>query len=162
MQLSQYISTIANGGERLAPHLLREVHSSSETDDIGELEYTVEKRLLNRIDTKPEYMVRVKEGFGAVMDWGYGYGYIDGWMRPAGKTGTSQSFIDTDNDGRIDTETITSSFIGYMPRENPKMSIIVTSPDSSHPNSNYEYASFVTRSITQDVSRKYVEMYGLD
>ena len=162
MQLSQYISTIANGGERLAPHLLKEVHSSSETDDIGKLEYIVEKRLLNRIDTKPEYMVRVKEGFGAVMDWGYGYGYIDGWMRPAGKTGTSQSFIDTDNDGRIDTETITSSFIGYMPRENPKMSIIVTSPDSSHPNSNYEYASFVTRSITQEVSRKYVEMYGLD
>ena len=162
MQLSQYISTIANGGERIAPHLLKEVHSSSETEDIGKLEYAVEKNVLNTIDTKPEYMNRVKEGFAAVMDWGYGVGYTESWMRAAGKTGTSQSFIDTDNDGKIDTETITSSFIGYMPRENPKVSIIVTSPDSSHPNSNYNYASLVTYRITGEVSRKYVEMYGLD
>lgn len=162
MQLSQYISTIANGGERLSPHLLKEVHSSSETDDIGKLEFSVERKLLNRIETKPEYMARVKEGFGAVMDWGYGLGYIDANFRAAGKTGTSQSFIDTNNDGVIDTETITSSFIGYMPRENPKVSIVVTSPDSSHPNSNINYASLVTYRITQDVSRKYVEIYGLD
>ena len=162
MQLSQYISTIANGGERLAPHLLKEVHTSSETDDIGKLEYTVEKNVLNTINTSPEYMNRVKEGFGAVMDWGYGMGYIDYNYRAAGKTGTSQSFIDTNNDGRIDTETITSSFIGYMPRENPKVSIVVTSPDSSHPNSNINYASLVTYRITGEVSRKYVEMYGID
>ena len=162
IQLSQYISTIANGGERLAPHLLKEVHTSSETEEIGKLEYIVEKNVLNTIDTNPEYMNRVKEGFGAVMDWGYGMGYIDYNYRAAGKTGTSQSFIDTDNDGRIDTETITSSFIGYMPRENPKVSIVVTSPDSSHPNSDYNYASLVTYRITGEVSRKYVEMYGIE
>lgn len=162
MQLSQYISTIANGGERLSPHLLKEVHSSSETEDIGKLEYTVERKLLNRIETKPEYMARVKEGFAAVMDWGYGVGYMDYSYRAAGKTGTSQSFIDTNNDGVIDTETITSSYIGYLPRENPKVSIVVTSPDSSHPNSNINYASLVTYRITGDVARKYVEMYGLD
>ena len=126
------------------------------------LEYTVEKRVLNKVDTKEEYMNRVKEGFDAVMDWGYGVGYMDSSFRAAGKTGTSQSFIDTNNDGKIDTETITSSFIGYLPRENPKMSIVVTSPDSSHPNSNINYASLVTYRITGEVARKYVEMYGLD
>ena len=162
IQLSQYISTIANGGERIAPHLLKEVHSNSENDDIGKLEYNVEKNVLNTIDTKPEYMNRVKEGFGAVMDWGYGVGYMDSSFRAAGKTGTSQSFIDTNNDGVIDTETITSSYIGYLPRENPKMSIVVTSPDSSHPNSDINYASLVTYRITGEVARKYVEMYGLD
>ena len=162
IQLSQYITTIARGGERIAPHLLKEVHSSSETDDIGTLEYTVEKNVLNTVDTKEEYMNRVKEGFAAVMDWGYGVGYIDYNYRAAGKTGTSQSFIDTNNDGIIDTETITSSFIGYLPRENPKMSIVVTSPDSSHPNSNINYASLVTYRITGEVTNKYVEMYGLD
>lgn len=162
IQLSQYIMTIARGGERIAPHLLKEVHSSSETDDIGTLEYTVEKNVLNTVNTKDEYMNRVKEGFAAVMDWGYGVGYMDSSFRAAGKTGTSQSFIDTNNDGIIDTETITSSFIGYLPRENPKMSIVVTSPDSSHPNSDINYASLVTYRITGEVSRKYVEMYGLD
>ena len=164
MQLSQYISTIANGGYRLAPHLLKEVRSSSETEDIGELQETVERKVLNNIDTKPEYISRVREGFYAVLNspGGYGVGYMDSWMRPAGKTGTSQSFIDTNNDGKIDTETITSSFIGYAPYDNPKMSIIVTSPDSSHPNSGINYASLVTYRITGEVSRAFFYRYGVD
>ncbi len=162
IQLSQYISTIANGGERLKPHLLKEIHSSSSNDEIGELEQNVEKTVLNTIDTKPEYMNRVKEGFIAVLNsqGGYGVGYMNPVMHPAGKTGTSQSFLDTDNDGHIDTETITSSFIGYAPYENPKMSIIVTSPDSSHPNSGTNFASLVTYRITQRVSDIYYAMYG--
>ena len=162
IQLSQYISTIANGGERLVPHLLKEIHSSSSTDEIGKLEKKVEKKVLNTIETSEEYMNRVKEGFIAVLNsnGGYGVGYMDKAMKPAGKTGTSQSFIDTDNDGVIDTETITSSFIGYAPYDNPKMSIIVTSPDSSHPNSSSDFASLVTYRITGDVSKKYAEIYG--
>ena len=162
IQLSQYISTIANSGERLQPHLLKEVHSSSSNDQIGELEFKVEKKVLNKIDTKKEYMDRVKEGFIAVLNspGGYGVGYMNRNMKPAGKTGTSQSFIDTDGNGVIDTETITSSFIGYAPYDNPKMSIVVTSPDSSHPNSNSDYASLVTYRITQRVTEKYSEMYG--
>lgn len=164
IQLSQYITTIANGGERLAPHLLKEVHSSSETDEIGALESTTEKKVLNTINTAPEYMARVKEGFKAVLNspGGYGVGYMNTAMRPAGKTGTSQSFIDTDNDGRIDTETITSSFIGYAPYDNPKMSIVVTSPDSSHPNSSTDYASLVTYRTTREIAQRYMEMYGVD
>ena len=163
IQLSQYISTIANGGNRLAPHLLKEVHKSSNTEEIGELEFNVETKKLNTIDTKEEYLNRVKQGFIAVLNsqGGYGVGYIDKSMKPAGKTGTSQSFIDTNGDGVIDTETITSSFIGYAPYDNPKMSIIVTSPDSSHPNSNINYASLVTYRITREVTAKYNEMYGI-
>ena len=162
IQLSQYITTIANGGERLQPHLLKEVHSSSSTDKIGDLEFKVEKKVLNKIDTKEEYMNRVKQGFIAVMNspGGYGVGYMDRSIKPAGKTGTSQSFIDTDGNGIIDTETITSSFIGYAPYDNPKMSIMVTSPNSSQPNSNTNYASLVTYRISGEVSKKYTEMYG--
>ena len=162
IQLSQYISTIANGGERLEPHLLKEIHSSSQTDEIGALEKKIERKQLNDIETEGKFMNRVKEGFIAVTNspGGYGVGYMDSWMKPAGKTGTSQSFIDTDNDGRIDTETITSSFIGYAPYDNPKMSIMVTSPDSSHPNSNTNHASLVTYRITREVTAKYSEMYG--
>ena len=163
IQLSQYISTIANGGERLAPHLLKEVHASSETDELGPVELTAERKVLNTIDTKPEYMNRVKEGFIAVMNspGGYGVGYMDKSMHPAGKTGTSQSFIDTDNNGVIDTETITSSFIGYAPYDSPKFSIVVTSPDSSHPNSSTNYASQVTYRITKEISEKLRQMYGI-
>lgn len=163
MQLSQYISTIANGGSRIQPHLLKEIHSSSETDEIGELIEKRETKVLNTIETSPQYMSRVKEGFYAVMHsyGGYGVGYMDDWMQAAGKTGTSQSFIDTNNDGVIDTETITSTFIGYAPSWAPRVSFVVTSPDSSHPNSNIDYRSLVTYYLTQEITRKYTEMYGL-
>ena len=162
IQLSQYITTIANGGERLQPHFLKEVHSSSDNDEIGELEFKVEKKVLNTIETRHEYMQRVREGFIAVLNspGGYGVGYMNTNMKPAGKTGTSQSFIDIDGNGVIDTETITSSFLGYAPYDNPKMSIMVTSPDSSRPNTDIDYASLVTYRITQRVTEKYSEMYG--
>lgn len=163
IQLSQYISTIANGGSRLVPHLLKEVRESSSSGEMGKVIYTQEKKELNKVDTKSEYMARVKEGFYAVMHapGGYGRGYIDDKLNSAGKTGTSQSFIDTDNDGVIDTETITSSFVGYAPADNPKFSIMVTSPNSSHPNSTTDYASLVTLRITKEVTNKYYDMYGI-
>ena len=161
IQLSQYITTIANGGSRLTPHLLKEVHAATEDSSLGETILTVEKEVINTIDTEPQYMARVKEGFYAVMhaSGGYGRGYINDQWDAAGKTGTSQSFIDTDNDGVIDTETITSSFVGYAPANDPVMSIMVTSPDSSHPNSNTDYASLVTLHITKAVTDKFFELY---
>ena len=161
LQLSQYVTTIANGGSRLTPHLLKEVHAATEDSSLGETILTVEKEVINTIDTEPQYMARVKEGFYAVMhaSGGYGRGYINDQWDAAGKTGTSQSFIDTDGDGIIDTETITSSFVGYAPADNPVMSIIVTSPNSSHPNSDIDYASLVTMHITRAVTDKFFELY---
>ena len=92
---------------------------------------------------------------------GYGRNYMEDRYDPAGKTGTSQSFIDTDNDGNIDTETISTAFIGYAPSTNPKMTITVTSPNSSNPNTGTDYASLVTMRITKAVSSKFFELYPL-
>ena len=163
LQLSQYISTIANNGSRLQTHLLKEIRSSTDTDQLGDVIYSYESNVLNKVDTEPEYMARVKEGFYAVVhnSDGYGRGYIEDKLDAAGKTGTSQSFIDTDNNGVIDTETITSSFVGYAPANNPKVSIVVTSPNSSHPNSYIDYASLVTLRITKQVMNTYYDMYGI-
>ena len=163
IQISQYISTIANGGKRLRPHLLKEVRQATNKKEVGDILLKSEPIILNKVKAKPKNINRVKQGFHAVMHMygGYGRGYVNDSFDASGKTGTSQSFIDTNNDGVIDTETITSSFIGYMPSNNPKMSITVISPDSSHPNSNYEYASFVTSRITRAVTNKYQQMYGL-
>ncbi len=163
LQLSQYISTIANNGKRMQTHLLKEVHASTDSTELGEVIYSYEPNVLNTIKTRAEYMARVKEGFYAVMHsyGGYGRGYIEDKLNAAGKTGTSQSFIDTDGNGVIDTETITSSFVGYAPADNPKVSIVVTSPNSSHPNSSINYASLVTLRITKAVMNAYYDMYGI-
>ena len=79
------------------------------------------------------------------------------YTNSSGKTGTSQSFIDTNNDGVVDTETISTSFVGYSPSDNPKMSIVVVSPDISTPNENYQ--SLVTKRISARIVNKYFDLY---
>lgn len=157
IQLSQYINTIANGGKRLKPYLLKEVYSASkEGDKLGDQIYKGETKELGKLSVEDKYINRVKEGFNAVVQQGLGYGYMGNYTYSAGKTGTSQSFIDTNNDGKVDTETITSSFVGYSPSDNPKMSIVVVSPDISLPDSSQ---SAVTRRISANAVNKYFELY---
>ena len=163
IQLAQYVSTIANGGNRMQPHLLKEVRKATDKDTLGDVMYTFEPKILNKVEVKSENLKRVQEGFYAVMHMsgGYGRGYINDRMDAAGKTGTSQSFIDTNNDGIIDTETITSSFIGYAPYNNPKVAFIVTSPNSSHANSGSDFTSLVNYRLTRAITDKYYDMYGI-
>lgn len=159
VQLLQYVSTIAMNGNRIKPHLLKEVRDYS-----GEVLYKAPTEVLNIVDVKSENLKRVQEGFYAVMHMpgGYGNWYTDDKMDAAGKTGTSQSFIDTDNDGVIDTETITTSFIGYAPFNSPKVSFMITSPNCSHINgSTYDFVSLVNYRLTREVTKKYYEMFGL-
>ena len=159
VQLLQYVSTIAMNGNRIKPYLLKEVRDYS-----GEVLYKAPTEVLNIVDVKSENLKRVQEGFYAVMHMpgGYGNWYTDDKMDAAGKTGTSQSFIDTDNDGVIDTETITTSFIGYAPFNSPKVSFMITSPNCSHINgSTYDFVSLVNYRLTREVTKKYYEMFGL-
>ena len=158
IQLSQYINTIANNGVRLKPYLLKEVYKPSDSDDtFGSLIYKANVTELGKLSVEKKYIDRVREGFSAVVTRGLGYGYMGNYTNSAGKTGTSQSFIDTDGDGKVDTETITSSFVGYSPSDNPKMSIVVVSPDISVPDST-TYG--VTRNISAQVVNKYFELNG--
>lgn len=156
IQLSQYINTIASGGIRLKPYLLKEVYSPSTTGEkLGEKIYTAETTVLGHVDVEDKYINRVKEGFNAVVTRGLGYGYMGSYYNSAGKTGTSQSFIDTDGDKVVDTETITTSFVGYSPADNPEMSIVVVSPDVSYGDG---YKSNVTKRITSQAVNKYFEL----
>ena len=158
IQLSQYINTIANNGVRLKPYLLKEVYKPSDSGDtFGSLIYKANVTELGKLSVEKKYIDRVREGFSAVVTRGLGYGYMGNYTNSSGKTGTSQSFIDTDGDGKVDTETITSSFVGYSPSDNPKMSIVVVSPDISVPDST-TYG--VTRNISAQIVNKYFELNG--
>ena len=88
---------------------------------------------------------------------GLGNGYMGNYTNSAGKTGTSQSFIDTDGNGVVDTETITSSFVGYSPSEDPKISVVVVSPDIGLPKASYQSA--VTKRISSKLVNKYFSLY---
>lgn len=159
MQLSEYISTIAADGIRYKPHLLKEVYKNDNKDSLGTLMYKVDKKVIQEVTTKKEYLERVQLGFREVMTSGLGKGYMGQVPHPAGKTGTSESFLDTDGDGVIDSPTLTNTFVGYYPFDNPKMSIAITFPNlvDSHSASSRSYANY---RITKMISNKFFELYG--
>lgn len=158
IQLAQYMSTIANNGTRVAPYFLKEVYSSK--GNLEEKIYENNTKVLNKIDTEQIYLDRVKEGFISVMEYGgTGSGYIDNSFSPAGKTGTSQSFVDSDADGKIDKETITATFSGYAPNNNPEVVFTVISPDIYYSLVESSYQSNVNKRISKQISEKYFELY---
>ena len=160
IELSQYISTIAMNGKRIRPHLLKEVYDGTTKDALSKKIYTFETDILNTVDTKQEYLDRVHEGFiQVVAPGGTGSGYVEYTRNAAGKTGTAESFIDSDGDGKIDTETISASFAGYAPSDSPKVTFTIISPDVAGPNTDYDGMSKVNMRITKKVTEKYFEFY---
>ena len=159
IQLSQYINTLANGEYRIAPKLLKAVYAPTK-EPLTTLKYETEVTTLNKLEFNQEYIERVKLGFKAVLEsGGTGYGYIDTKYLPAGKTGTSEGFVDTNNDGIVDTETISNTFVGYAPYDKPKVTFTVVSPDVYTKNPLSSTRTLVNRYITQEVSKKFFEIY---
>ena len=159
IQLSQYITTIANNGNRLRPHLLKEVYNPTK-DGLTSLKSVTETKVLNKVNTEDRYMQRVKEGFRSVMTYGTGTSYMDYNYNAAGKTGTAESFYDSDKDGKIDTPTVSNSFVAYAPYYDPKVTFTIISPDISHRLYGSTYNSTVNKRITQRVTQKYFDFYG--
>ena len=158
IQLMQYVNTIANNGYRVRPHLLKAIYRptrESLTDIISETTPTV----LNKVQTETRFMQRVQEGFREVMRSGTGAGLIDLRHNPAGKTGTSESFIDTTGDGIIDTETMSNTFVAYAPFDNPRVSFTIVSPDIFFDEGRGTFRTPVNRRITTRISQAYFEIY---
>lgn len=158
IQISQYMSTIANNGVRMQPYLLKAVFDSNE-ESLTKVIKETKSKALNTVNTKDKYLERVKEGFREVMNGGTGAGYISYEYNPAGKTGTAQSFLDTNGNGKIDTATTTATFSAYAPYDNPEVVFTVISPDVAPEEVSYEAMSHVNMRISQKVSKKYFEIY---
>lgn len=153
LQLSQYISTIANGGTRYKTRFLKAV-----IDDKGNPLYEINPTALNKLDIKQKYINRVKQGLKAVTTYGTGVGYMDSAPSPAGKTGTSESFIDLNGDGVIDAESISNNFVGYAPSKKPIMSIAAAFPDIQNPKTG-EYKSYVNQTVVSKATSIFFDLY---
>ena len=157
LQLVQYISTLANNGKRMKINLLKKVLNND-----GETIIEVSPTLLNKVNLDDKYISRIKNGLRLVMTGGTGVGQMGGSPSPAGKTGTSETFIDTDGDGIVDTETVSNNFIGFAPFDNPIMAIATSSPNVQNPKRG-EFKSSVNYRITKkssDIFFKYYDTNG--
>ena len=160
VEISQYINTIANGGTRFKPYLVKEAYetNNNKQQKFDKKIYSAEATKLNNVDVDKKYIDRVREGFRAVVSYGLGTTYMGNYQSiGAGKTGTSQSFIDTNGDGKVDQETISTSFVGYAPYENPRMSVVVISPDVAV--ATAETTSAINKRLSSQIVNKYFEIY---
>ena len=157
VQISSYISTVAAYGNRYKLHLLKEIRNSSKNDEIGTLKKKIEPELIHKVELDEKYINRVRLGFKEVMNV-TGYGYMGDVDDPSGKTGTSETFKDTDEDGLIDKETISRAFIGYAPSDTPKFTITILSPNVKYSETS-DYSSPVNFKISKRVSNKVFEFF---
>ncbi len=152
IEVLQYINSVATG-KRIKLSLMQEIKSEEETL----LENKSE--VLNNVDLDKESLDRIKEGMKLVLSEGTGKFYVPQGLNFAGKTGTSESFLDTNNDNIVDTATISSTFTGFYPADNPKFSIVVITPNVSHKNGKtdafYFGASKITKELVTFLSNNY-------
>ncbi|PJW15478.1 MULTISPECIES: penicillin-binding protein 2 [unclassified Geobacillus] len=132
MQLAQYVSTIANGGYRMKPQLVKEIREPSiDGKEPSRVIKRFEPIVLNRVDMKTEYIERVQEGFRRVMQepGGTAYAYFAGApYKPAGKTGTAEAFYDGPIKSRRNDSTYNLTLVGYAPYNDPQVSFAVVVP----------------------------------
>ncbi|PWW28478.1 cell division protein FtsI/penicillin-binding protein 2 [Cytobacillus oceanisediminis] len=134
MQMAQYISTIANGGYRIQPRLVKEIREPSNVqNELGPIWKDIQPTVLNTIDVTDRELSTVKEGLRQVMQHPEGTAYrrfADAPYSPAGKTGTAEAFYDgplrKKGDPLIDVMNL--SLVAYAPHNNPEIAMSVIVP----------------------------------
>lgn len=131
LQLSQYVSTIANNGYRIQPHVGLEIRKATNKDNLGPIKHKINGNVLNRVNNTPDQIKEVQEGFDMAFNKqpGTGYQSFHNTVVPsAGKTGTAEVF--QDGEPRVN-----STYIGYAPQDNPKLafSIVYTNQPVPEP-----------------------------
>ncbi|MDE5540063.1 MAG: hypothetical protein K2J20_06215, partial [Bacilli bacterium] len=109
-------------------------------------------QVLNKIDLDSKYLKRIQEGFKEVLKSGTGYAYINPNITAAGKTGTSEAYIDSDYDGKMDAYVLSNTFAMYAPFDAPKYSVVVISPNVSNLNAKSNYYAPVNRLIARGIN----------
>ncbi|QCJ42306.1 penicillin-binding protein 2 [Bacillus sp. S3] len=158
MQLAQYVSTIANGGNRMHPHVVKEIREPAEaSNELGPVLQEINPTVLNTIDVKKEWMNRVQTGFTKVMQepGGTAYNFFQGVSySPAGKTGTAEAFYDgplRSNYGKVPPPVMNLSLVSYAPSSNPEVAMAVLVP--------WAYEGKVDNRASLKIGRRVLDTY---
>lgn len=113
LQLANYIATIANGGTRYRPHIIKSVHRAEDGAEVKRSAPVVEER----IPMTKENLEAVKRGMYGVVDEGSASKIFKDYdIEVGGKTGTAQGSSKQSN---------TALFVAFAPYDKPEIAVAV-------------------------------------
>ncbi|MDR4925574.1 MULTISPECIES: peptidoglycan D,D-transpeptidase FtsI family protein [Peribacillus] len=157
MQLVQYVSAIANGGNRMKPHMVKEIRDPVDNnEELGPVAEDVSPTVLNRLEMKEEWIERVQSGFEKVSmeQGGTAYTYFGNKSYTvAAKTGTAQAFYDGPNraDYSEPQDTMNITLVGYAPAKNPEVAFAVVVP--------WAYQGHSGHSMSKEIGEEIMDTY---
>lgn len=111
LQIANYCATIANGGTRYKPHLVKKVVKYDGSESVME----VQPEVVEQINIDPEVLSLVHQGMMEVVNSGVTVKAFEGSpIKAAGKTGTAQV---------SGNKTPNSLFMAFAPVENPQVAV---------------------------------------
>ncbi|MEY8445976.1 penicillin-binding protein 2 [Enterococcus ratti] len=129
IQLAQYASTVANGGKRIQPHLVKTIYGNDANGNLGEVKKEIETKVENNVDISAEEMAILREGFHQVVHGTDPYTtaktLASAKMDLSAKTGTAETIAE----GHPDITTVNSNIVAYGPTDNPEIAISVVLPN---------------------------------
>ncbi|WP_342598400.1 penicillin-binding protein 2 [Psychrobacillus sp. FSL H8-0483] len=158
LQLAQFVSTLANGGSRIKPHVVKEIREPSvDGTQFGKLVKEIEPTILNTVDNTRAEIERVRQGMQRVYFGNNGSArraFSNAPYTAAGKTGTAQSFY-YDPAQRKSFQTVNLTHIGFAPYDNPEIAYAIVVPWASEAS---VYESNYTSLLAREVVDKYFEI----
>lgn len=146
MQMAQYVSTIANGGKRIQPHLFMDSFTETEEGEkISLLQHKV--KVLDDVSSYTLAFERVQTGFREGCVSGLAKS-INGSYQAAGKTGTAQVMIKGE-------EYQNRAFVGYAPYDNPQIAVACMSDTQTRTSTS------ACNGLSKTAFTKYFEKYGV-
>lgn len=147
LQLLNATATAINGGNRVTPHLVKEIYSSDK-----EVAITVENKVEEGVISEKTSSIMRKYLENVVSQGSGKQAYIEGY-KVGGKTGTAQKY----ENGVITQGKYVMSFIGFFPSDKPKY-LCLTIVDEPK---NGNYGSTVAAPLCKKVFEGIINSKGL-
>lgn len=158
LQLTQYIATLANGGKRIQPRVLKEIRQASENGvEMGVLEREIQPTVLNILENTPSEIERMRSAMRRVYSGSAGTArgsFADFKYDGAGKTGTAETFA-YDPVQRTQFPTVTLSHVGFAPYDNPVVAYSTMIPWAS---TRDVYETNTSTPLTRELVDAYFEI----
>ena len=153
IQLAQYMSTIANGGYRIQPHVVQNIRETGHDGKLGPVKYSVPPNVMNEVPMTAAERHVVKQGLYQVVHGSNQYktGLQLDHIHPeiSAKTGTAETYFHHHS-------TVTLSLASFAPSNHPQVVVALAIPNlpEDAETNNIKLAQAIYKAYWKDVESK--------